>query len=1320
MASPSPVPKIGITALFVCLCTVVCAWPQWATGQHLAEISRTAQFIDYEFTNERLEVGMPEFLMAPWHEGTVRFEILEHETRTVTVDSSRIHYVNHPEKYLLGDLQTPLIESGDPGYYRGDFVAPLTIHVARQAGLHSFEFEVLRHAHIRVFTSPAATAGPGQADRAAATLSDVSLTSGTWYKIPIPEDGIYALDAEYLEEAGVHIAQSDPRNIRIYSTPGYELPHRNADPRPRLTEIPVLLQGGQNGQFSSDVRILFYANGPNRVWREEQSGRFAHRLHPYSTVNYVFLTVGSEPGPRLEPTEAQGDVQETRTTFHDFRWLEQDREKSESRIKSGTQWFGQALDPTSSTARVLYADTLSGLLPGSSLDFHLLMAARATVTSRFEFSVNNYTSFPPLSVLPIASLTDATGVSARTAEIIHSVPASEAPNDIVQLSGRFINPQSESRGWVVWIRLEAERRLQALNGRLLFHAPFTADNHVLRYELNGFSSEPLVLDITDPLSPVMLQTRPQGNNFAVTHRSHAHSRFHAANTFRRPAQATVVPASRLRQPSGYPDYIIITEESLLDEARRLAEHRQQNDGLYPVVATQNEIFNEFNGGVPDFVALRDYVKFLYDRATADGERRPEYLLFFGNTTYDYKGVLQNPVMQNLVFTYQSEESVHRTNSYGSDDFFGFMGDNEGLWPRIPSAGNPRNLLDVAVGRLPVQTVEEARLMVDKILHYENPRNRGDWQSLFTFIADDDVAGRSNDRDLHILNADGTADVIDRDQTGIRLDKIYQISFPFENTSAGRRVPEATRAMINRINEGTLVFNFSGHGSEQFLTDQRLFTSDDIPRLTNRDRLSIMVTATCSFGRFDDSDDYSGAEKMMLFENGGLIAAFTTTRVVYTSPSPTTLNFGLNIALTREMTRRDEDGQPRRLGDIFRSTKITPVGSDFNARKFILLGDPAMRIGLPQSGIAITHISDEQLDSQQLLELRSLDEITIRGHVSQPDGTVDSGFNGEATVRVFDAERLVSYPDLNWVQASNCYLQNCGYLVQTDALFNGRVRVTDGWFESRFIIPRDVSYAPSSGRIQVYALDREADAVGSGSGFRISSQNPDAVNDGIGPRIDLYMNDEMFASGGLVNEAPRLIALLEDNSGINTTGAGVGHEIVAILEGTGSSTLRETIVLNEFYQSELDDYRRGRIEYPFENLPEGEYLLRVRAWDVFNNMGESEILFQVRSAEELHIRNVFNYPNPMHNFTSFMFEHNQPGIPMDVRIRIYTPAGRPVATIREEQLMPAGNMVRIDWYGMDDDYRRLGTGTYLYHVQVVTHSIDGRNTKDVTERLVILR
>ena len=327
----------------------------------------------------------------------------------------------------------------------------------------------------------------------------------------------------------------------------------------------------------------------------------------------------------------------------------------------------------------------------------------------------------------------------------------------------------------------------------------------------------------------------------------------------------------------------------------------------------------------------------------------------------------------------------------------------------------------------------------------------------------------------------------------------------------------------------------------------------------------------------------------------------------------------------------------------------------------------------------------------------------------------SNFNGEAEVVVFDAERIVNLPDKDWVIEDRCFLDDCNYNVESDILFRGRTSINNGTFSSNFIIPQDISFSNNTGRIMLYASGNEGDASGSFGNVIFNGINPDAKNDGSGPELDVFLNDQSFVNGNLVGSTSNLIVEIFDESGINTTGLGVGHEITATID----TQPRQTFVLNDFFRSNLDDFRSGRIEYPLRELPEGNYNLTVRAWDVHNNASEKVIAFEVANSDQLEIRSVANYPNPMNNKTRFIFEHNQPGNVLDIDIRIFTLSGRPVARLQESQIT-SNSYANIEWNGRDRDYDRLANGTYIYVLRVRADTPQGRQTKEEIEKLVIIR
>jgi len=1277
--------------------------------QSIRTVAETSTFTEYLFQNDSLNIDHSYDFLVP-ESGGNRYEIISQEVASIKKPGFTISDI---EAHALSSDESSFFELVNPGVYRNRRVLTLRVHVTRYNSNNPEELLIARSARFRVYKQTESTPLSSQQMLRNSLVETSVFATGEWYKIPVTRNAIYRIDRNYLEDLGIAVDQVDPRNIQIWTTPGGELPRVNSAPRPVLRQIPIIINGENDGVFDSGDEILVYGSSPHEVFRTE-TGEFSHRFHRYSDENFLFLTIGTNPGMRQQQSSVQ-NVQRVISSFRDFVWQERDRFKSEEKIRSGNEWYSQRLTTSQSEQQqVIFNDTIPGIIPNQEISADLNVIGRSIQTMGFTFFLNGQT-LGNTTVPAIRSYVSEEGISGRLRRFQTNFQLGNVPENRLEAVSRISFSDPNTEGFIDWVRFTFQRNLAAENDYLFIYSPVNGNpDEVARFDLQGFSSSPVVMEVSDPQNPVLIQVNQNGNNFSFNYNTDPSNRFVAQAAFDLPEPGFRILNQDLRGISEYPEYLIITSSEFREIANEWASYRSQRDGFTTAVTLQDQIFNEFGGGVPDVTAIRDYVKYLYDRAINSGRQLPEYLLMFGTATYDFKGVEENTPIPNHVFTFQSDESLHRINSFGSDDYFGLLDDNEGEWLPITSAER----IDIGIGRFSVQNVAEARIYMDKIREYENGNTGGTWRTKFTFAADDDFPEVERNRDLHVLNADGTAVQIDRTEQALQTDKIYMLSFPVENTASGRRVPQASEEFLQAINNGTLVINYSGHGNEDVLADEVLFSKENINRLTNRGRPSIFVTATCQFGRYDDNAAQSGAELALTYPDGGMVAAFTTTRVVFTSSTAGSNNFGLNIQLTRQMVDSDSEGKPRRLGDIYRRTKNTSQGAGFNARKFILLGDPAMRIGLPAQDVQISEINgtDFSANPDTVLNIRALDQVTLNANISSTEsGQLLSSFNGEAEVVVFDSERIVSLPDREWVVDGRCFLEDCNYNVETDVLFRGRTSVTNGQFSSTFIIPRDISFSDNNGRILVYASGNDGDASGSIANIVFNGINPDAQNDGQGPELDVFLNDRSFVNGSLVGSNSTLIAEIFDESGINTTGLGVGHEITATID----TDPVQTFVLNDFFRSDIDNFRSGSIEFPLQELSEGTFNITVRAWDVHNNPAEKTISFEVANSDQLQIRSVANYPNPMNNFTRFIFEHNQPGNLLDIDIRIFTLSGKPVARLEESQIT-TNSYADIEWNGRDGDYDRLANGTYIYVLRVRADTPQGRQTEEKIEKLVIIR
>ena len=708
-------------------------------------------------------------------------------------------------------------------------------------------------------------------------------------------------------------------------------------------------------------------------------------------------------------------------------------------------------------------DLLSGTdLPGFS-GGDVSLTARVAIKSN-PLATVRFTSGTQIIGDVIASRIISQGAEQPSAAVSTQTFTAPFPAGPVSVSMTLLQQSNDPQAAADWIRLTYPQQLRAVEGRLRFATP-AGSTGPHEFALEGFSQTPVVWDVTDLANIRQLEVRQTGGlyRFQVDLLDGTRPREILAFASGSAAlldvqQASPVPAQNLHGIVSFPQFVIVTHSDLFDVANQLAERRRL-EGLTVEVVDVAQVTNEFAGGVPDMRAVRDYLKFLYDR-TSEEQDMLRYVLLLGDGHFDFRG-LRSEVTQtpNLVFPYETEESFNPDRTFTSDDYFGLLDDNEGEWEYRGFGFTSSERMDIGVGRFPVHNVQEAQLLLDKIVAYESPDTFGPWRGSYTFIADDAFTGATGNRpesDLHLQNIDSVAELV-RQQLYPTLNarKIYGESYErvFLNEY---RIPDAKRDILSSIENGTLIVNYSGHGGPSGLAQEEIFTKEDAAALTNGDKLPVFITATCSFGWWDIDDFESGAETLLLNPNGGAVAMLTTVRLVYTSSDTSSLNPGLNRALNTELFRSDAAGLPVRLGDAMLGTKNTSVGLLGNSRKFNLLGDPSMRLGIPAREAVVDRLNGVDV-STSVGALPALERVTVEGAVRMPGGSVDESFDGRVDVSVFDAEREVPIQ-------FRAFMPTPYYLVREDLIWRGSVRAENGRFQATFVVPKDISYSNRSGRI----------------------------------------------------------------------------------------------------------------------------------------------------------------------------------------------------------------------------------------------------------------
>jgi len=1099
------------------------------------------------------------------------------------------------------------------------------------------------------------------------------LAQGEWYKLEVEEAGMIKLDQAFFSSAGVSLGSlPNIQTIRIFGNGGASLPEDLLQPRPAgLEEIArMIIDQDNDGVFDPEDYVLFYGASPHSWRYNPQVKSYSHVTNYYSNRNAYFLTFGGTAGRDMDilaSTNTPGVP-----VASDARGMQVYEEELHNLLNSGRQWYGRLFDTDSPTAS--FATTLPGFNPAIPITYKIAVVGRAGSTSSFSVEENgNGNTLGSITILPV-NLPSIESEYAYAAPVAAFTRTWSLPDDRSVL--RLTYQSAGGEGWLDWFEIHYRRSLQAVNDFIMF--PTDDTTSVMEHHLSGFSSSGMmVFDISDHDSVVQITdldvVDPGACSFQIP-LSSGTPRWLAAigpTGFKTPAAVSQIGNSDVRGITAGAEFVIIAPKEFQPEADRLRSHREQNDSLSTLVVRIEDLTNEYTGGVTDPMAVRDFLA----EAVQSWAIPPEYVLLLGDAHYDYKN--RRTSDRNWIPPYESLESLHQIDTFASDDRLAM------LFP-----GNPR--VSLALGRLPVNSSEEARRVVDKIIEYESTAPFGEWRNRATFVADDGLTSTGDDGSIHTFQAEEVAQKYT--PMGMQKKKIYLIEYPTVNSSSGRRKPAVNSAIVDAVNNGTLLLNYTGHGNPQLWAHEAVFTREgSVAQLQNGERLFLLIAATCDFARYDDPSEVSTGELLLTMENGGAIGAVTASRAVYSSD-----NFQFNNTLSTELFKMDSLGVPPRIGDALRRTKQIHYG--LNDLKYHLFGDPTVRLNLPGNTAGIDSLNGSPLDS--LTQIRALGKIDVAGEIRRRDGSRWADFHGQALLEMYDARRTVIIPEWG----------NFSFAVNGSLLYRGDISVNAGAFQARVPVPKDVSYDANRARISIYAWTPSADATGFTENIIIAGTDSSAAVDTTGPGIEIFLNDESFRLGDVVPPDPELIVRLFDENGINTSTAGVGHGLEARLSGTGG-----TINLSEYYLGERDTYQSGTVRLQLRGLPEGTQTIEVKAWDTYNNSSRNEILFDVKAVSDLRLYQVYNFPNPVSRSTVFTFQRTSTE-PIDVQVKVYTIAGRLVL----EMVIPSviDRFVRIPWDGRDQNGDQVANGVYFY--KIITRTPSGSQSEEAFGKLTMLR
>ncbi len=1163
------------------------------------------------------------------------------------------------------------------------------------------------HEKLIAFTlniTPVQTTSTNTTSRFVNYAANSILASGTWHKVSVSTDGIYKMDYTFFRKMGLTLDSINPKNIRVYGNGGGQLPFGNSSFHyDDLQENSIYVFGEADGKFDTTDYVLFYGQAQDRWKYNKYDNQFHHNINSYSDTTYYFINCDLGLGKRINlQSSSLQPVTTTVTSFNDYQYHELNKVNL---LHSGREWLGEAFDIITSYS---FNFNFPNISTSSKARAQVSIAARRDAPGTdFYWSAGNGSSTFNIPGVVISSVNST--YYNMAVDTLSFVPNS--PLNTVTITKTTPTP---AIGWLNYIELCVRRNLIMHSNQMSFRDINSVNTgSIAKFIISNATSQLKIWDVTDATNVKLQDATLSGSTLEFILPTDSLKEFITFNgqSFYTPKIEGTVLNQDLHG-LGQSDLVIVTHPLFISHANALADLHSKMDSLKVAVATTYQVYNEFSSGAQDVSAIRNFMKMFYDRAL-DSTQLPKYLLLIGKGSYKLKDNINNT---NYVPTYESLNSSDPTYTYPSDDFYSLLDDKEGNWDYT------NDVPDLGVGRLPVKSVSEADVVIEKIMKYISVPGTietgnscsqdvcygfGDWINTITYCADDEDGSLHLDQAEQIAsrmeNTHNTVLPLDSLHDNYNIDKIYFDAFQEFSTPGGERYPDATTALNRRVEKGSLIINYTGHGGEVGLGHERFLEIKDINSWKNQCKFPLLFTATCEFSRWDEPERTSAGELTLLSDRGGSIGLMSTSRVVYSGPNAMLNNIFYNFTFNKM-----PNGKMPRLGDLQMLTKVSMPPNDINHRNFSLLADPALTLSYPEYTIATTAVNGAIVNTSNPDTVMALSHVSISGEIRDNNGNLMNNFNG------------IIYPTIYDKASSITTLSNDGpsespartFKLQKNILFKGKASVVGGKFSFDCIIPKDIAYNYGNGKISYYSHNGYEDASGFFEDIIIGGTDSNAVKDITGPEIKLYMNDDKFAFGGTTNTEPKIYAIISDSNGINTAGTSIGHDITAILDGN----VKEPLVLNDYYESDLNNYKKGSVRFPLNNLSEGKHTLALKIWDVYNNSSTAYTEFVVAPSNQIALKHVLNYPNPFTTKTAFYFEHNQCCTNMDVQIQIFTVAGKVVKTIQKTVNMEGYRSEPIEWDGMDDYKDKLGRGVYIYRIRVKA----GKSVAEQYEKLVILK
>ena len=944
------------------------------------------------------------------------------------------------------------------------------------------------------------------------------LTEGNWYKIAVEQTGISQITYDDLQNYGLDPAQINPKHLRIYGNGNGMLPEKNDAFRyDDLQEASIFVYGEEDESFDPGDFILFYGESPTEWNFNEETGWFESELNLYSDFTCYFLTADLGEGKRI--TDMDEITEEPTNVVTTYNSYTAHQLELENLIRSGKVWYGEKFGETMAYT---FDFNFPGLFTTAPIHLKSEFAARSFVNSQMDVMLDGN----PLSSV---SITAVNPTSTKFAQKKSDSVSFFLNDPEFTLGFTYDLPTDSSTAWLDYFELNYSKELQLSENQINFRSiSSVGTGNITLFLVDQADASTWVWNVSDPLNIVGMPGIILSSQYEFKAETDSLLEFVAFKGMEFPSPEFIGTVENQNlHGTGPVDFVIISPAEFMDAATQLGGFHETQDGFSWMAVTPQQVYNEFSSGAQDVTAIRDYMRFMY---THSNEQQPQYLLLFGDGSYDPKDRIPNN--SNYIPTFQTRESLISTSSMVVDDYFGLLDEDEGY--------DAIGLLDIGIGRLPVTSAAEANDAVSKIIYYATNTNTfGSWKNDICIAADD------GDGNLHLEQAESLATFL----TGYNTSKLYFDFYELIQTPEGPRYPDAKTALNQKVNDGTFYINYTGHGFPDGWAEERVLELEDIQSWNNINKLPVIVSACCSFGLFDDPANQSGGELAVLKNDGGAVGVFSNTRLAYAAASSY-----LNQRLVQYLA--NPEIPTKRLGDMLRESKPP---WQMTTRNFALLGDPALKISIPEYHVLTETVNGINLN-QPIDTIHPGEEIIISGKIIDFEGNLVNNYSGELYIKIYER------PYIKTTLGNQANSYPVDIVLQDSVLMEIQADVINGEFEFFFNLPYDMGQEFGKLKISYYAQNNVTDAHGYFSEVVVGGE-PNVVN-------EIKQNNEFSLFPTFATTQLNLI----------------NHVNSAYFQVNITNLSGKTVFSEQFKNVE----NKNRLRLNINHLPSGFYMLNIKS------------------------------------------------------------------------------------------------------------------------------